>query len=143
MGSDAERFWVKVDLTGDCWEWTASKNKKGYGRFRFQGETRLAHRVAYEMIVGPIPFGLTLDHLCRNHGCVRPEHLEPVTQRVNVERGDGLAALARTHISKTHCPKNHPYDEGNTRVTKQGWRRCRTCENAANLARYHARKAGV
>jgi predicted DNA-binding transcriptional regulator AlpA len=82
-----ERFWEKVEPTGFCWEWTAFKDRKGYGRFRVDDRTMQAHRVAYELLVGPIPEGLHLDHLCRNTSCVNPDHLEPVDLAENVRRG--------------------------------------------------------
>ena len=88
------RFWAKVNVqpTG-CWLWTGAQ-VKGYGRLRFGGRVQPAHRVAYEMMVGPIPSGLTLDHLCHVKACVRPSHLEPVTQAENLHRArrDGLCA---------------------------------------------------
>lgn len=76
----------KTDKTGECWLWTGAIQSGGYGEIRHLGRTRLAHRVSYEVHVGPIPIGLQLDHLCRNTRCVNPTHLEPVTQSVNVRR---------------------------------------------------------
>lgn len=95
-----------------------------------------AHRLVYELLVGPIPDGLQLDHLCRNRGCVRPDHLEPVTRRTNILRGTGPSAI---HARKTQCPHGHPYDRT---VTRRGTteRRCSTCENARGRARYHRSK---
>jgi len=86
----------------------------------------LAHRFAYELLVGPIPDGLHTDHLCRNHSCVRPDHLEPVTCAVNVQRGIGPAAL---NAKKAHCMHGHPFDGPNTMIAKNGKRQCRTCHN--------------
>lgn len=100
-----------------CWIWTATKNRKGYGSFGVDGRNLLAHRVAYELFVAPIPEGLTLDHLCRVPACINPEHLEPVTMQENFRRG------IHANRSKTSCPKGHVYDL----VTKSGARRCRTC----------------
>ena len=85
-----ERFWNKVDKKEDgCWEWTASVRGYGnlYGQFRLGKRTVSAHRFAYELVVGEIPEGMVLDHLCRNTKCVNPSHLEPVLQRVNCQRG--------------------------------------------------------
>jgi hypothetical protein len=73
----SERFWAKVYRGDDCWEWLAAKSTAGYGRFKVAGGLVQAHRFAYEDIVGPIPDGLQLDHLCRNRACVNPDHLEP------------------------------------------------------------------
>jgi HNH endonuclease len=79
-----ERFWEKVEQGEGCWLWTGAIDR-GYGQFVWNGRKR-AHRVAYELIIGPIPEGLELDHLCRNKSCVRPEHLEPVTKAENIRR---------------------------------------------------------
>src|SRR5688500_4996363 len=80
-------FWAKVDKTSTCWLWTGARHPLGYGHVRYGNRTSAAHRVAWELINGPIPEGLTLDHLCRVPACVRPDHLEPVTHRENVRRG--------------------------------------------------------
>ena len=87
-------------------------NRSGYGRIqKGVGVTLLAHRVAYELEVGPIPKGLTIDHLCRTHGCVRPSHLEPVTPRENVLRGQTIPAK---NANKTHCLRGHEFTPENT-----------------------------
>ncbi|MDP9224875.1 MAG: HNH endonuclease [Actinomycetota bacterium] len=96
----------------------------------------LAHRVAYELLVGPIPEGLTLDHLCRNTSCVNPQHLEPVTVRENVLRGMGWGAKNKR---KTHCHRGHPFDAKNTLRIPGGTRKCRTCANQASRE-YRLRK---
>lgn len=88
------------------------------------GRDMLAHRFAYELLVGPIPTGLTLDHLCRRPACVNPSHLEPVSLRDNILRGEGPVALG---ARVTHCPQGHPYDLFNTYIDPSGTRRCRTC----------------
>jgi hypothetical protein len=124
-GTPEERFWAKVDKTSDCWIWTAHK-VKGYGQFRLGGKGSRqvgAHRVSYEWAHGPIPETLQLDHLCRNPVCVNPDHLEPVTSRVNMLRGQTFAAA---NAGKTHCPQGHPYDLFNTYEYK-GMRTCRAC----------------
>lgn len=130
------RVAAKIDFNGDggCWVWKASLNKAGYGQVRYLGQTRLAHRSVYRMVVGEIPDGLDLDHLCRNPPCVNPKHLEPVTRRENTLRGDGLPAI-RARI--THCPQGHLYDEVNTLNCRDGKRYCRTC----NRDKARARKA--
>lgn len=84
-----------------CWEWIGTLSSEGYGRF----EKDLAHRVSYRRSVGPIPEGLQLDHLCRNRRCVNPEHLEPVTGRINTLRGETLPAM---NAAKTECIHGHP-----------------------------------
>lgn len=118
-----DRFWPKVDASGDCWEWTAAKTHDGYG---FIGQSRrgsgkvYAHRFAYEQLVGPVPVGMQLDHLCRVRHCVNPDHLEPVTNRENARRG--------SKARRTHCTNGHPFSEANTyRSPQRGTRTCRQC----------------
>lgn len=135
-----DRFWLKVDKTGEggCWVWTAGKFSSGYGAAVVNGRTRPAHRVSYELVVGDVPDGLQLDHLCRNRSCVNPAHLEPVTCRTNLLRGETLAAA---NAAKTHCPQGHPYDDVNTYVSPgRGLRHCRECMRRNRLASYHRRK---
>jgi hypothetical protein len=139
---DLERFWVKVDKSGPvpparpdlgpCWLWTAKINQYGYGDFGLRSRLVKAHRLSYTILVGSIPDGLTLDHLCRVRNCVNPRHLEAVTQRVNTLRGDGFAA---DHAAKTKCPNDHPYDEANTYVSNVNGRHCRTCHRDRERAR--------
>lgn len=118
-----------------CWEWLASRSD-GYGRVTWQGRQRPAHRVVYELLVGPIPAGLQIDHLCRNRGCVNPAHLEPVTQRENLMRGETIPAR---HAAQTHCGRGHIFDEANTYVRKDGRRSCRACDAARCRAAYQPR----
>jgi len=118
-------FWKRVRKTQGCWDWAGSiHNSTGYGYFYPSGETVLAHRFSYELNVGTIPEGLTIDHLCKNRRCVQPEHMEVVTIRVNLLRGDGFSG--KNH-RKTHCPSGHPYAGDNLIVTGTGWRQCRRC----------------
>jgi hypothetical protein len=117
------RFWSRVDKTADCWLWTGSINSSGYGVLHIDRRPVRAHRLAYEELVGPIPYGLALDHLCRVRNCVRPDHLEPVTLGENVLRGVSPSAVNRR---KTHCPQGHPFNETNT-YRRSGRRVCREC----------------
>lgn len=114
---------VEVSDTG-CWLWTATTTANGYGKTSYLNRGWLAHRLMYEATVGPIPAGLTLDHLCRVRNCINPEHLEPVTQRTNTLRGDGPSAR---QARRTHCDRGHLYDDANTRV-RGGTRYCRACD---------------
>jgi len=115
------RWWNLVQL-GDsgCWEWKSAAEKRNYARFQVGGKMWLSHRYAYHVLIGPIPDGLVIDHLCRNPPCVNPAHLEAVTHRENTLRGNGACAV---HARKTQCPRGHPYDEANTRMIAGG----RTC----------------
>src|SRR4051812_21072155 len=85
-----DRFWAKVQVgaPGQCWEWTATRDRGGYGRFYLRGGLAAAHRFSYQTFVGPIPEGLEIDHLCHNRGCVNPQHLDVVTRRENIKRSD-------------------------------------------------------
>jgi hypothetical protein len=97
-----DRFWSKVQRGEGCWEWTAGKNANGYGRIQMGtlGETnvQLAHRVAYGYVKGPIPEGKALDHICRNPGCVKPDHLRPVTAKENLENLSGAFSTSKSGI---------------------------------------------
>ena len=122
----ARYFWAKVNKDGrvvrpelgPCWEWTAAKNPKGYGEFGgVPGRTHLAYRLLFEDVRGPVPPGMQLDHLCRNKGCVNPDHLEVVTPRENSFRA-----------RKTHCKRGHELAGDNLLSVRRGeGRRCRAC----------------
>lgn len=133
-GTPAERFWRHVTTDGPipahrpdlgpCWEWTASRNHLGYGQFR-AGEMTGAHRWSYTAANGPIPEGLDIDHLCRVRHCVNPAHLEAVTHRENMLRGNTPNARA---LTQTHCVNGHEYTDANTYIDPtHGRRSCRAC----------------
>lgn len=121
-----QRFWSKVKKTDSCWNWIGYIHSDGYGGFWINGKTKQAHRIAYELIKGKIPNGLQLDHLCRNRKCVNPDHLEPVTARENILRGEGQAFV---NSNKTHCKRGHKFTKNNT-YQRNGKRHCRTCRNS-------------
>jgi hypothetical protein len=124
--ADIDRLFKMVEKTEGCWLFTGSVNNRGYGQFRLDGSPRLAHRVVYTFYCGPIPLGLTLDHLCEIRRCVRPRHLEPVPLRTNLLRSNGASA---GNSRKTTCPSGHPYDDANTCLSG-GKRYCRACARA-------------
>ena len=105
----------------DCIPWLGSLFPNGYGRL----DGRVAHRVIYEALIGPVPEGLQLDHLCRNRACVNVNHLEPVTQRENIRRG--------SRPNQTHCKRGHEYTPENTyRRGSSGARQCRACQRRSD-----------
>lgn len=131
-----QRFWAKVERTEDCWNWVGTITN-GYGFVKVNGGMRSAHRVAWQLSVGPVPDGMDVDHLCRNRRCVNPAHLEPVTHRENVLRGAGTAAV---NARKTHCKHGHSLSDSNLILQNGGRTRvCRECRNSR--ARRRARDA--
>lgn len=135
--SAEERFWAYVEKTETCWVWKGGLSATGYGQFHYEGRNWRVHRYSYTLLVGPITDGLVLDHLCRNRACVNPDHLEAVSNRTNIVRGQTLPA---ENVAKTHCARQHPYDEENTWVNSKGHRYCRKC-HAENQRNYTQRKA--
>lgn len=140
-----ERFWEKVKIEDAgyetaCLVWTAYRLNNGYGRYSHNRKVAYAHRVAYEAVVGPIPDGLVIDHLCRTRACVNPSHLEPVTNRINILRGQTIMA---TNAGKTHCAQGHEFTPENTiPVGEDGHKRaCRTCTQAWREKRNADRRA--
>lgn len=119
--------WVVPVLSTGCWIWSGNRDYDGYGRVTIGGSKRRAHRHCYANLIGSIPAGLELDHLCRITSCVNPAHLEPVTPRENKLRGFGVSGI---NARKTHCPRGHAYTEVNTSI-HAGQRFCRTCNREA------------
>ena len=150
--SDADRLKSRMAITpNECWEWLLSRDEDGYGKThlgsRAEGTFRYvsAHRAMYEVVVGPIPDGLQLDHLCRNRACINPAHLEPVTLQENLRRGfPGRRAGGDRGAQRGNaCSYGHPYTEENTRQNKNG-RACRPCDrrrSAEYAERQRARRA--
>lgn len=104
---------ISPEPNSGCWLWLGTVNDNGYGVIGIRGRRRKAHVIVYESLVGLVPVGLELDHLCRTRCCVNPRHLEAVTTRTNLLRGDGMAAR---QARKTHCQFGHPFDAENTRL---------------------------
>jgi hypothetical protein len=130
---DNKRFMSKVsiDPVSGCWNWTASKTHGGYGRWVIRkGKSMAAHRFAYIVNNGEVDVDLDMDHLCRNRGCVNPEHLEPVTRKENLYRGNTLTA---SRAAQTHCKRGHELAGDNLEILRNGTRRCKTCKHAQTL----------
>lgn len=140
-----ERFWPRVEkIPGGCWLWRGGKTGSGYGTFSVSSRKPVvAHRYAYETLVGPIPAGKVLDHQCHNRDatcpggvcqhrtCVNPAHLEAVTQGENL--ANSPHTVNRASLMATHCPSGHPYDEHNT--GRDGTdRTCKTCKREKTRA---------
>jgi hypothetical protein len=118
-----------------CWLWTGSIDRDGYGKFR----GALAHRLSFQAFKGTPPNNLTLDHLCRVTSCINPDHLEPVSHKINVLRGMSFSAENARRIS---CIHGHPFSGDNLYIKSTGKRCCRACWRR-RAAAFKARKIGV
>ena len=131
------RIAAKIEIGDDCWLWTAAQNAGGYGIVGVATRrSGLAHRVVYEALVGPIPDGLTLDHVCRVRHCVNPRHLRPVTNYENVF-APGSQARAKLQSERTTCPRGHEYSH----VRSCGRRACGECMRERMRRKRALRKA--
>jgi hypothetical protein len=151
-GSLAERFWPRVLKTDGCWIWAGPKTPNGYGRIYVSKNKPVgAHRVAYELLVGPIPSGFELDHTCHtracdegdscpHRACVNVDHLEPVTHEENIRRSNFYTYDHKLSIRKRKavCKQGHPYAGDNLSFDRKGSQVCRACQKT-NLARYRER----
>ncbi|MFI7072082.1 HNH endonuclease signature motif containing protein [Micromonospora sediminicola] len=126
-----------LDPDTGCRLWRRGTSHDGYAQVSYRGVDSYAHRVAYELLRGPVPEGLQLDHLCRVRHCVNPDHLQPVTHRVNTLRGDGPTAI---NAAKSHCDNGHEFTAEST-YRHRGRRQCRICNREA-ARRYKARLSG-
>lgn len=124
-----ELFWAYAHVKPGCWDWLGS-DRSGYGRLWQPGVRKhlRAHRFAYQLLVGPIPDGMVLDHLCRNKGCVNPDHLEPVTQSENIRRGTRWQGTPTASTSE-HCAWWHSRSPENVVVDSLGRLLCRECQH--------------
>lgn len=144
-GWSPSSFWARIDLSNPdgCWPWLRGCDSNGYGHVGVHGDVYLTHRLAYELLVGPIPAGLTIDHICRNRPCCNPYHMEPVTRGENRRRAP-ISGRAAVHAAKTHCDNGHEFTVENTqlyvRPGKAATRVCRACASEKNR-RYLARRA--
>lgn len=127
-GTGRPTLWGMVDKNGPkgCWLWLGFL-KRGYGVVRRDGRKWAAHRFFYELLVGPIPDGLVIDHLCRVRNCVNPQHLEPVTNAENLARGEGPNAKA---LRDNTCIRGHEFTPENTyyRPSRPRVRICKSCQ---------------
>lgn len=119
-----------------CWLWTGANDGRYGVKYDREAKRQVkTHRVNYEHLVGPIPEGYEIDHLCREKLCCNPDHLEAVTHRENTLRGNGPSAQ---QARQTHCKNGHPFSGDNLRITPTGVRRCRTCTR--EYKRFYYRK---
>ena len=126
-----------------CWFWVGGLSKNGYGQFWLLGRTVSAHRFSYFLFRGSLDDSLVIDHLCRTPSCVNPQHLDLVSQSVNVLRGNGPALTKERKGSKTHCPHGHRYEGRNLIVRENGDRVCRTCKNYKSMMQKRQLRAAL
>lgn len=131
-----QRLMDRHTARGECWEWNGYRDAEGYGYTTFRAKRARVHRVAYELMVGTIPEGLTLDHLCRNRACFNPAHLDPVPIGENVRRGEG-ATFKETDV----CPNGHAKTSDNVRIRVSRGRTYRTCRECVREAKRRADRA--
>ncbi len=127
LDSFLRRAFARIQITDSCWLFTGCKDQRGYGMIYFGDRQMRAHRAVWQAINGPVRPGLCLDHLCRVRNCINPAHLEPVTNRENILRGEGLAAK---QARQTHCKRGHELSGANLYLWRGKFRQCRTCNQA-------------
>lgn len=137
--SVVERFWDKVRVGGPnhCWLWSGTPTYQGYGQLKVGRSSVLAHRIAYEIGVGPIPPGQEVSHRCPNYHCMNWRHLKAGSHGEHMQWNNAGENHYAAEI--THCPSGHLYDAQNTyRYGPNGiWRRCRACHREEALAYWH------
>jgi hypothetical protein len=129
-----ERLLRNTRKVGDCWLWQGTTTSDGYGKVGINRRSWLAHRASYTMFKGPIPDGMTIDHLCQNILCVNPDHLEAVTDTENKRRSP--------KVQKTHCRRGHERTPENILITTKGWKQCRICKALCNRESRNRKKRG-
>lgn len=135
-----DRFFEKIRFTDSCWVWIGTKDRKGYGDFKLNYQHWKAHRITYLLLHGDINSELTIDHLCRNHFCVNPEHLEQVSIKTNILRGEGVCA---NNSRKKYCVNGHPLFGENLVIRSNNGRRCKTCHREGVKIHYYKKKTIV
>ncbi len=131
-----ERVWDKINKTDSCWLWRGAISRGGYGKATSHKD---AHRFVYETLIGSIPEGLEIDHLCRIRHCVNPSHMEPVTRRINVLRGKSPPAQ---QAKQTHCYRDHKL-AGSNLILNNGSRVCRECKNEYQRKRLASNRESI
>lgn len=138
-----ERFWARVDKSGDCWIWTASRYRRGYGQAYFEGRYYTAHRLAYTLTFGPVPMGICVCHHCDNPPCCNPAHLFLGTDADNMRDRDAKGRGRSQFKKQSHCKYGHEFTPENTYVVaKDGERACRAC-NRRRSAECRRRLSGI
>lgn len=129
------RLLSRISFAKGCWKWLGHKHNEGYGLIKKGNKSYRVHRIMYELLVGTIPAGMELDHLCRNTSCVNPKHMEVVTGRENILRSECPPAK---NARKTTCLRGHLFSEDNIYKLKDGSRACKTCDKMRHRARQNA-----
>lgn len=121
-----DKLLPKIKKTSTCWIWTSHLTGSGYAQYSDKGKNRVVHKMVYEMLVGKVPDGLELDHLCKVKKCVNPKHLEPVTHSENLIR-------SYKGRERTQCKRGHEYKQGSYKIRMKNGRETRTCLACCNI----------
>lgn len=121
-----ERFWSRVDRSGECWIWNGSKQSGGYGQISINNKMIYAHRYSFYLANGFYPKEVL--HTCDNPSCVNPQHLRGGTHQDNMKDMANKGRWISPNSKKVACPQGHEYNNENTRVGKDNRRHCRVCD---------------